>query len=167
MPTNVGKKFEERLEEDWGNSFPSSKSFIMRLPDQVSKRKGSSKNPCDFFAFDGVRLYVIEAKTHLGHRFPFDALPQYDKLKEIEESHYDNTLVGVVLWFRDHEKVLFIPMREIIKMVEEDKKKSINIKMFYNKEYTIYEIPSVKLRNYMKSDYSIMSEIEVNVDDNN
>ena len=157
MP-NLGKKFEERFKKDWEDSFSPSESLCFRIPDQVSRRKGSSQNICDFMNFDGNRLYLLEVKSHLGNTFPFSALRQYDKLKEQYERHYKNTIIGVILWFRDHDKVLYIPIEEIIKMIEDDKK-SINIKMLNDDTYKLYEIPSTKLRTFMKSDYSCMKNI--------
>lgn len=58
----------------------------------------------------------------------------------------------------DHEKVLYIPIDTFIKLKEEDKK-SYNIKMLGDENYLVYEIPSVKKRTFLTSDYSVLEEI--------
>lgn len=58
----------------------------------------------------------------------------------------------------DHEKVLYIPIETFIKLKEGDKK-SYNIKMLGDENYLSYEIPSVKKRTFLTSDYSILEEI--------
>ena len=51
------------------------------------------------------------------------------------------------------DRVIFAPIEQIKKM-KEDKKKSINLKKEDDKVYNLIEVPSVKKRTFMTSDYS-------------
>lgn len=122
----------------------------------MSGFKVTSRNPCDFIAFYGGILYLIELKSHLGNTFPLANLTQYDKL-----AHYagkPGVRAGMVIWFIDHDKVAYVPAREIGKMMA-DGKKSVNVKMLSEKSYDILEVPSSKKRVFMDSDYSVMKDL--------
>lgn len=152
MAQNKGKQFEQRFREDWLTSFP--KSFILRLPDQQSGYFGTSKNICDFICFANKKLYLIECKTIKGNTFPISNLTQLDNLVSFE---LDDVIVGVVIWFYEKDKVIFVPINEIAQM-KKDGLKSVNIKMLDEDNYKIINVPSVKLRTFMKSDYTILRE---------
>lgn len=156
MAINKGKKWEEQFEKDWKESFPNT--FCFRLKDQQSMYKEASKNPCDYICFPNTKLYLVEVKSHKGNTFPFDCLRQYELLKSYKD--VKNCICCVVLWFIDHNKVLYIPIEEIIKMKETDKLKSINIKMLQTKEYNIIDIPCEisGRRIYPKCNYSVIME---------
>lgn len=66
---------------------------------------------------------------------------------------------GVVLWMIDYDKVIYLPVSAISKMMA-DGKKSFNIKMLDDKSYNIYEIPSVKKRVFLDSDYSVLAALK-------
>ena len=154
MPTNYGKKFEKEFEKDWKRSFPNS--FIMRLPDQQSGYYGASSNPCDFICHINGKLHLLELKSHLGNTFPLDNLRQYDKL--MEYCGIDGVKIGILVWFRDRDKVVYCPIETITKL-KLDNKKSVNIKYLETKEYDMIDVPSVKKRVFMESDYSILGDI--------
>ena len=80
MAHDFGKAFETQFREDWKRTFPDSSLY--RLPDQQSYYKGASTNPCDFIGFNDGILYLLECKTHKGASIPFDAMPQYERLKQ-------------------------------------------------------------------------------------
>ena len=145
---SVGKKFEDRFREDWIKTVPDS--FIYRLNDQMSGYRGSS-NPCDFIAYQKPNIFLIECKEHLGNTFPFSAFRQYEKLVEYKD--IDGVHAGVVLWMKDHDKVLWIPIKTFERLKQEDKK-SFNIKMV--DDYECLELPSKKLRTFMETDYSYL-----------
>lgn len=144
---NYGKGFEARFREDFKRAFPNS--FLLRLADNTSGYYGASRNPCDFIAYVGGRLHLIETKSHYGNTFPFSALRQYDLLDSY--SRCDGVRAEVIVWMIDHGKVLFAPI-ESIRAMKGEGKKSINIKDF--EAYNISEVPSRKLRTYLESDYS-------------
>ena len=157
MPKNKGKKWEEQFKEDWELCFPDT--FCFRLKDQESRRKHTSKNPCDFLCFPNTKLYMLEVKSHKGNTFPFSCFKQYDLLKSYKD--LKNVKCGVVIWFIDHTKIIYVSIQEVIKMREQDNLKSINIKMLRTKEYDIIEIPCEELkgnRKYPKCDYTGMVE---------
>lgn len=157
MTINKGKQFENRFREDWVKSFP--KSFILRLQDQVSGYKYTSRNPCDFICYANRTLFLIECKSHSGNTFPLTNFTQYVIMKSY--SNIDNIIAGIVLWMYDHDVVVFIPIEEITKMKQADLK-SFNIKMLNTNDYNIIKIPSKKLRTFMESDYSILLKGEDN-----
>ena len=149
-----GKQFEARFREDWERTFPDS--LILRIPDQMSGYKGASKNICDFIEFDGKVLYFTECKTHAGASIPFDKITQYDSMLPFVGKL--NVRVGVVLWLYEKDVVYYIPVSTIIQM-KKDGKKSVGIKA-YEDGYNIKVVPSKRLRVFLKSDYSFMSELK-------
>ena len=62
---NRGKQWEKRFEQDWQNSFPQG--VVIRLADQVSGYKNTSKNICDFICFDTYHFWLAECKTITGN----------------------------------------------------------------------------------------------------
>lgn len=148
---NLGKDYEDRFKKNFKENFP--KRFILRLKDNVSMYRGSSKNPCDFLCMPSNKLFMIEAKCHYGNTFPFSLLSQYDDL--ITYVGTEDVEIGVFIWFIDHDKELYVPIETITKM-KEDGEKSVNIRKL--KDYKVVHVPSTKLRVFLKSDYSFMKE---------
>ena len=66
-------------------------------------------------------------------------------------------VAGVVLWLSDHDKVIWVPITTFDKIKSEDGK-SFNIKMLDNPEYECLELPSVKKRKFLNTDYSKLIE---------
>jgi len=110
-----------------------------------------SSNPCDFITYIKPDIFLIECKKHEGNTFPFSAFRQYEKL--LEYKNISGLHAGVVLWFSDHDKVLWVPIETFEQLKKEDKK-SFNIKMVG--EYKCLELPSKKLRAFMETDYSVL-----------
>lgn len=152
MATNKGKAWEDKFRQDWRKCFPNT--FIFRLKDQMTGYKETSGNPCDFLCFPGNdELFLVECKEHKGASIPFTAIPQYDRL--LEYQGLPGVQAGVVLWLSEKDRVFWISIDEMEKMVK-DGKKSIGLKMFEDKSYNIIEIPSVKKRVYLDSDYTVL-----------
>ena len=80
-------------------------------------------------------------------------LSQYDKL--ITKGNIPGVRSGVVLWFTEKEKVVYVPINTFKKLKEDDAK-SFNIKYLDTGEYTCIEIPSKKKVTFLESDYSIL-----------
>lgn len=154
MAYNLGKKFEERFEKDF-QSLGEDVS-VDRIKDTMGKRYGVS-NICDYICYSYPNAFYIELKSHKGNTFPLSNLTQYDKLKD--KIGKRGVRVGVIVWFRDHDKVTYTPISEVKRMFENDVK-SINIKYLETKEYKVYEIPSKKLRVFMESDYSMLLSLK-------
>lgn len=154
MTMTKGKHFESVLKQDWLNSV--SGSTIDRLYDSVSGYKTIS-NISDFIAYKKPLIFYLEAKTIKGNTFPFQNLTQYDKL--IGKVGIDGVRAGVVIWFYEHDRIIYVPVSSVSKM-KNDGKKSINITTIDTDGYKFIEIPSVKKRVFMTSDYSVLMNTE-------
>ena len=153
---NKGKSWEDKFRKDGQNCFPDT--FVLRLKDQMTGYKETSGNPCDFLCFPGNnQLFMVECKEHKGASIPFTAIPQYERLLEYKDCPH--TFPGVMLWLSEKDKVMWISIQEMEKMVQ-DGKKSIGLKMLKEKSYNIIEIPSVKKRVYLDSDYTILTSLK-------
>ena len=153
MPINIGVSFEHKFAENWRASFPNSLCF--KLQNQMSGYR-LSNNLADFICYDGERMYVLDCKTHKGGTFPFDAFPQYGRLISLKT--IPNLITGIILWLYEKDRVYFIPTYTIEKL-KKDGKKSINLKTVDRAVYYLVEIPSVKLRTFMNSNYSILQYV--------
>lgn len=154
MSNNAGKAFEQKFKQDFKKSFPNG--TIDRIYDSTSGYKTIS-NISDFIGYNYPNIYYLECKSHLGNTWNFSYFTQYDKLKT--KVGINGVRAGVVLWMIDHDKVIYLPVSSVTKMME-DGKKSFNIKMLEDKSYNIIEIPSVKKRVFLDSDYSILVNLE-------
>ena len=150
----TGKRFEQQFKYDWSQTFKNS--FLLRLPDQQSGYFGTSRNLCDFIAFTDGTLFLIECKTIKGNTFPLKNLTQYDKL--LAKKDIKGVRAGAIIWFRDHNKVIFVPIKTFEQCYNEGLK-SINVKMIGDKNYFIIDIPSKKKRTFLTSDYSVLLNI--------
>lgn len=154
MATNYGKAFEERFKNDWKSTFLNG--TIDRLPDQMSGYKGSGQNICDFIGYVYPNIFYIECKAHKGASIPFANITQYDKM--IQKSGIPGVRAGVVLFLYEKFKIFYIPISTIKEMKEEDKK-SVGIKSI-EEGFDIIEIPSKKLKTFMRSDYTILTTLK-------
>lgn len=153
MALNRGKQFEEKvrlgLEALEG-------STVERFVDQQSGYKGST-NTSDFLMYLFPYAYYIECKTTMSNTYSIASLSQYDKL--LSKRGRKGVRAGVVLWYVNRDKVVYIPISTFEK-AKKDGLKSINIKMLEDDTYRIIEIPSKKLRVFMDSDFSILTQLE-------
>ena len=115
----------------------------------------SVANVGDFICYKYPNLFVIDCKSIQGNTLPFSDLRQFDKMvtyKGITGVH-----LGFIVWFVDHDRVLWIPVQTMEKIKNEGLK-SFNIrKMTDPADYFFLEIPSYKMRSFMKSDYSYLA----------
>lgn len=145
-----GKQFELILREDWKQSIQGS--TIDRLYDPVNGYKTIS-NISDFIGYKRPLIFYLEAKTIKGNTFPFQNFTQYEKL--LGKLGIDGVRAGAVIWFYEHDRVVYVPVSSVKKMKEEGKK-SVNITTIDTDGYRFIEIPSVKKRVFMTSDYSVL-----------
>lgn len=150
MATNLGKAFEQQFRKDT-RLLPDC--FVYRLPDQVSGNKYTSANCCDFFLYKYPMLFLLELKSILGNTFPIANLRQYSKLIAI--SNASGLFKGVIIWFRDHDKIIYIDIDEITKMIK-DGKKSVNIRTIDEDGYKYLLIPTKKKRIFLEGDYQVL-----------
>lgn len=154
MATNRGKQFEQKLYENFMQSFPNG--LIVRLNDQLSGYKVTSQNVSDFIAFNGQTLYFLEAKSVHEVSFSFTNLRQYELM--LRYAHVQNVCPIVVIWFVNLDRVIAVPILTIKKM-KQDGMKSFNLKNVNRERYYMIDIPSVKLRTFMNSDYCCLSSV--------
>lgn len=154
MAINKGKKFEEKFKEDFLRTVPNCS--LDRLYDSVSGFKSIS-NISDFIGYSKPNIMYLECKTHKGNTFPLTNLSQYDKL--VAKVGIPGVRVGVVIWFEDHDRVIYVPINTITQLKNDDKK-SVNIRKIEDEGYKIINIPSTKRRVYLDSDYSVLLNLE-------
>ena len=99
-------------------------------------------------------MYLLECKSHAGASLPFSDVPQYDRLKRYVG--LTGIRVGVIVWLYDKDKCFYVPVKTITKLMKEEQK-SVGIRNLDNDE--IKEIPSVKKRVFMDSDYSVLRDL--------
>lgn len=152
MAINRGKQFEQKFKEDF---LKLADSNLDRLSDQMTGYKGSSSNICDFICYVYPNQFYIECKSCKGNTFPFSSLRQY--IKMLSKAGKKGIRVGIVIWYIDHDKVIYVPVNTIC-MMKKDKKKSINIKNI--DQYNIILLPSVKKRVFLDTDYTPLLFLE-------
>lgn len=151
MAKNYGKEFEAKFKEDF---LRLENSTIDRLYDVTTGYK-SITQVADYIGYVFPNIFYCECKSHKGASIPIGNITQYDKLKN--KIGIPGVRAGVILWLIEKDMVLYIPM-STVKQLKEQGEKSIGIRHlgFYN----IKEVPSVKKRVFMDSDYSILLNLE-------
>lgn len=152
MSTNYGKAFEQKFKVDFLKTVPNS--TIDRLYDTMSGYKAISQIS-DYIGYSFPNIFYMECKSHKGASIPFDNITQYSKL--LQKVGIPGVRCGVILWLIEKDKVYYIPV-STIKQMKKDGKKSVGISAVDN--YNIIEIPSVKKRVFMDSDYSVLLSLK-------
>lgn len=151
MARDRGKQFEEKFKEDFSKLEDAS---IDRLYDVMNGYK-AIKQVSDFVGYLYPNIFYIECKSHKGASLPLSNITQYDSL--VKKVGRKGVRSGVVLWLYEKDKVLYIPTKTITQL-KNDGEKSVGLRHIEN--YRIIEIPSVKLRVFMDSDYSILTTLQ-------
>lgn len=151
MAVNRGKQFEQKFKEDF---LKLPNSTIDRLYDTMSGYKAISQ-VSDFIAYRYPNIFYVECKSHKGASIPINNITQYDSL--LSKVGIMGVRCGVVLWLYEKDVVLYIPI-QTVKQLKDDGEKSIGLRHLDN--YRIINIPSVKKRVFMDSDYSVLSNLE-------
>lgn len=147
MGVNLGKRWEAKFKECWKKTVPDS--FILRLTDPQAGYYGV-RNVCDFICYKDPLLFLVENKSTYGNTFPLANLRQYSSL--IKYKDVPGVVPGVMLWFIDHSKVIWVPITTFEKLYA-DEKKSFNVKMIGGDEYESFEIESTKKKVFLDSNY--------------
>ena len=150
MSVNRGKQFEDKFKEDF-KKLPESS--LDRLYDVMNGYK-NIKQVSDFIGYLFPNIFYLECKAHKGASLPLSNITQYDTLKSKVGIY--GVRSGVVLWLYEKDKVLYIPTSTITKL-KQDGEKSVGLR--HLNEYRIIEIPSIKKRVFMDSDYSILKTL--------
>ena len=153
MATNYGKKFELKFKEDW---LKIPNSTIDRLYDVTMGYKSISQ-VSDYIGYVFPNIYYLEVKSIHGNTFPLHNLTQYEKL--CSKVGIPGVRCGVIIWFVDHGRVVYVPVKTI-SIMKSDNKKSININRSMEEGYRIIEIPSIKKRVFCNSNYNILLNLK-------
>ena len=151
MAKNYGKEFEQKFKEDF---LKLENSTIDRLYDVTTGYK-SITQVADYIGYVYPNIFYCECKSHKGASIPIGNITQYDKLKD--KIGIPGVRAGVILWLIEKDKVLYIPM-STVKQLKEQGEKSIGIRHLGLDN--IKEIPSIKKRVFMDSDYSILLNLK-------
>lgn len=95
---------------------------------------------------------MLEIKSHEGSSIPFTAIPQYERLLKYKDMPGVNPYI--IIWFRDKNAVWAVHIKEAEKMVA-DGEKSIGFRLLG--KYGIIDVPSIKKRVFLDSDYSCLA----------
>lgn len=156
--TTIGKKWENKFLATFEKQFPEK--LIYRLPDQQSGYAGEGgSNPCDFLCYPGNCVLMVECKAVKGASINFSEIRQYEKMRDYKGLY--KTFIGVLVWFYEKDKIIWVSIEEMEKMVN-DGEKSIGLRMMkanYPKKYRIIEVPAAKLRTFMEADINYLVEV--------
>ena len=153
MGEKLPQKWESKFREDFAKTVPNS--LVIRLYNNMGGFINIS-NYCDFICYDGNRMYMIDCKTCSGASFPIINFSQYNSL--ISVKNIPNLITGVALWLYEKDIICFIPTYTFEK-AKKNGLKSINPKTIDRNIYYIVDIPSVKLRTFFNSDWSILKNV--------
>lgn len=149
MGINRGKQFEGKFKNDF---LKIPNSSLDRLYDTQNGYKSISQIS-DYIGYVYPNIFYLECKCHEGNTFPLENLTQYAKLKQ--KVGIPGVRAGVVIWFIDHDKIIYVPITTITKL-HADKKKSVNIRTISHDEYDFVDIPVEKRRVFLDADYSAL-----------
>ena len=153
MAVNYGKKWEAKVKEDFAK-LPNS--TVDRIYDVTIGRKSIS-NISDHIGYVYPNIFYLEVKSIHGNTFPLTNLTQYDKL--VEKVGIPGVRAGVILWYIDHQKVVYVPISTVTKL-KEDQKKSVNVKMIGGEDYNLIPIPIKISRVFPTADYSVLLNLK-------
>ena len=112
MAENRGKKFENIIKEAF---LKVPNVSIDRLHDQTTHWKGS-QNICDFIVYKEPYEYYIECKSVHGNTLPFSNITDTQWNGLLQKSYINGVFAGVICWWIDHDKTVFIPIQELTLM---------------------------------------------------
>lgn len=146
-----GKQFEQKFTEDFLKLDGAS---IDRLYDVTIGYK-EIKQVSDFICYLFPNIFYMECKTHKGSSLPLVNVSQFDSLKK--KIGIKGVRSGVLLWLYEKDRVFYIPSKTLVQL-KADGEKSVGLR--HLDKYRIIEIPSIKKRVFMDSDYSILKTLE-------
>lgn len=125
MKVNRGKdleaQFKEQVEKIEGVS-------VDRLPDPTMGFLGV-RNIADFAIYYYPFQYYIECKAFSGNTLNFAAGISANQWAGMEEkSKIKGTMAGILAWFIDYDRTVFVPIQTLVKRKNVFKAKSLNIK---------------------------------------
>lgn len=113
MAYNRGKQFEDVIREAF-EKVPGVS--IDRLHDQTTKFKGTSANICDFIVYREPYEYYFECKSVHGNTLPFSNITDVQWNGLLNKATIEGVFAGVICWWIDKDKTVFIPIQELVTM---------------------------------------------------
>lgn len=157
MAVNRGKQFEDVVREAF-EKVPGVS--IDRLHDQTTHYKGST-NICDFIVYREPYEYYFECKSVHGASLPFSNITDTQWNGLLEKSKIEGVFAGIICWFVDKNKTLFLPI-QILNQLRRTDNKSVRYDI---NEYigNVVEIKGKKKRVFFEYDMeSLLNEIQYN-----
>jgi penicillin-binding protein-related factor A (putative recombinase) len=146
MGVNRGKDFEDCIREAC-ESIPDTS--VTRLLDPQAGYAGV-RNICDFIVYKYPTQYFLECKSIKGNTLNFKSditKNQWDGM--LEKSAIHGVVAGVIVWFIDHDKTIFVPIQDLEEMRIAGHK-SFNVTSEYSTYY--YHLEGKKKRIYFEYD---------------
>ena len=153
MAENRGKQFEGVIKEAF-EKVPGVS--IDRLHDQTNGFVGSS-NICDFIVYKEPNEIYIECKSCHGNTFTLSNITDNQRKGMLEKSNIYGVLAGVIIWWVDKDLTVFVPIKEIQRLKDEDHK-SISANSVLDGYIWCYEILGKKKR--VLFDYDMQKFLE-------
>lgn len=144
---NRGKDFERVVRESF-EKVPDT--TVYRLPDQQSYKVGS-KNPCDFMIYHKPILVALECKATNKPSLPFANISEYQWEQLLKMSDVSGVVAGIMCWFVNYDKTLFIPIR-FLEILKQNGAKSIR---YDADDMSIIEIQGKKKRVFWEYNMSL------------
>ena len=107
MAVNRGKKFEQVIRESFERVPGVS---IDRLNDNTAGFKGIA-GICDFIVYREPYEYYFECKSVHGASLPFSNITETQWNGLLEKSKIEGVFAGIICWFIDKNKTLFLPIQ--------------------------------------------------------
>ena len=146
MGVNRGKDFEDCIREACEAIEDTS---VTRLIDPQAGYAGV-RNICDFIVYKYPTQYFLECKSIKGNTLNFKSdITENQWNGMLEKSKVRGVVAGVIVWFIDHDKTIFVPIQDLEEM-RADGHKSFNATAQYVEYY--YHIPGRKKRIYFEYD---------------
>ena len=121
MGKNRGKQFEAEVKKAFQKC--TKPHYLLRLYDPGFGFSGV-KNFADFVLFISPYMVFIECKSTDGGTFNFNQLSenQFNGLLDAACKEATNILAGVLIWFKERDITVFVPINAIYTLKREGKK---------------------------------------------
>ena len=140
MSVNRGKQFEDIIREQ----FKKLKNVVtIRLYD-VTTGYINQNNICDLIVYKKPNMIFLECKTTNSSTLNFKSQIRENQLNGLlDKSKIDGIIAGILCWFIQYDKTIFLPIQYIDELMKKNKK-SFNINNYH--EDKVIEIEGDKKR---------------------
>lgn len=144
MGVNRGKNFEDCIREAC-EAVPDTS--VTRLIDPQAGYAGV-RNICDFIVYKYPTQFFLECKSIKGNTLNFKSdITENQWNGMLEQSKVRGVVAGVIVWFIDHDKTIFVPIQELEEM-KQSGHKSFNVTAEYSDYY--FHLAGRKKRIYFE-----------------